>query len=201
MTVNRKRAWEEPSGFLSLTRPWFKTQPIHAGRRRADPRPEFPYLLNHTLHAVPHAKYFYRTTVSHQSVLPDLQFKNCDSMTNSARPTSRPRMSASSILPDNPNYSDWSFKLTFNMDQHVYPVLSSVYLFSLFPQRKFQKERLRFSFLTELAFYQSFTKSHTHSEPCLALHELDWRSLGVRVWYLQWSPKRWHTVLCPKPQN
>ena len=99
------------------------------------------------------------------------------------------------------NCSDWIFKQTFNMAQHVYPVLSSVYLFSLFPQRNFQKERLRLSFLTELAFYRSFIQSHTHSEPYLALHELDWQSLGVRVWYLQWSPKRWHTVLCPKPQS
>ena len=45
------------------------------GRRRADLRPKFPYLLCQTFHAVLHADYSYRTTVRHLSVLPDLQLR------------------------------------------------------------------------------------------------------------------------------
>lgn len=84
-------------------------------------------------------------TVSRQSVLPDLQFRNCDSMTNTARFSSQPRMPVGSILPVIPNHPDWFFKLSFNMAQHIYPYhLQSIP--ALFQQIKLQKESIRLSF-------------------------------------------------------
>ena len=51
------------------------------GRRRAVHHPGPPYLLCQTSHAVLHADLSYRTIVSYQSVLPDLQFINHNSET------------------------------------------------------------------------------------------------------------------------
>ena len=59
-----------------------------------------------TFYAELHADLYYRTTVSRQSVLPDLQLGNRNSETNSARFSSRPRMSVGSFMPVIPNCSD-----------------------------------------------------------------------------------------------
>ena len=85
--------------------PLTQTQTI-PGRRRAVHHPGPPYLFYQTFRAVLHADYSYRTTVRHLSDLPDLQFINCDSTTNSARSSSRPRMSIGFCLPVIPNCSD-----------------------------------------------------------------------------------------------
>ena len=116
------------------------------GRRRAVHRPGPPYLFCQTFHAVLHADLSYRTIVSYQSVLPDLQFINHNSETALStilKSTKDVRRLYSACYPK-------LFRLNFQTDLQYDPACLSGIIYSLFPhyfsKENFQKKALRLSF-------------------------------------------------------
>lgn len=141
---------------LNFIRTYSRNNQAMPGRRRAVLHPKPPYLLYQTLHAVLYAELSYRTTVSHQSVLPDLQFRTRNSETTLStilKSTKDVRRLFYACYPK-------LFRLNFQTGLQYDPACLSGIIYTLFPhyfsKENFQKKAIRLSFQLHCKFFTQF---------------------------------------------